>query len=172
VSVADDRATRRWLVTDLLLLALALALVVGVVAFWNGRADAPQSERSATSVRQLAVSEVARAQTEAFLAVDHRDMDAVVAQVLGGATGEFAAEYVADEDELVRSVRRSRTVVTSVARAIGVGELAEDRAVVLVAADTQVRTRQRPPQLRKHRLRVEVVREDERWLVSQLEFVR
>lgn len=170
--MAEDPAGRRWLVIDVLLLLVALALVIGVVALWNGRTDAPQTQRSETSVRQLAVSEVARAQTEAFLAVDHRDMDAVIAQVLAGATGDFAAEYAADEDDLVRSARRSRTVATSAARAIGVGELEDDRAVVLVAADSRVQTRQNPPELRKHRLRVEVVREGERWLVSELEFVR
>lgn len=170
--MAEQRATRRWLVADLLLLALALALAAMLAISWTG--TRAQAEPGPESMRHLAVSQVARAQAEAFLAVDHRDMDTVVQRVLDGATGDFAEEYAAGEADLVASVTRSRTVAESSARALGVAELDEDRAVVLVAADSEIRTREggQETELRKHRLRLEVVREGERWLVSELGFVR
>lgn len=167
----EGHVRRRWVVIDLVLLALALALVALVVLTLRAGAEAP--ERTAESARHLAVSEVARQQAVAFLSVDHRDMDTVAEQVLTLASGDFAETYAADLDELVASVRRDRTVVASSARAVGVGELDERRAVVLVAADSEVRgARSEEPTLRRDRLRMELVREDERWLVSELEFVR
>ena len=167
----DGHVGRRWVVIDLVLLALVLALVAVLATALRPGAAAPT--RSAESSRQLAVSEVARQQAIAFLSVDHRDMDAVSERVLGLATGELARTYAEEEDELVARVERDRTVVTSSARAVGVGELQDGRAVVLVAADSEVRdVRDEEPRLRRDRLRLEVVREGERWLVSELEFVR
>lgn len=121
--------------------------------------------------------EVAAAAQEmalAFLRVDHRDMEPVVAAVLDRATGDFAEEYATQRGRLVSEAQRTRAVATPEVVASGVVELDGGEATVLVAADSLVRnagTRDEP-RPRAYRLRLELVRVDGRWLTSSLEFVR
>lgn len=120
-----------------------------------------------------AVAAAARAETLAFLTVDHRDMDALTARVLAGATGEFERQYAARVGELVRRAERTRSVAAGEVVALGVGELDGDSAVVHVAADSRVQDRDTRgrPRTRYHRLRLDLVREGDEWLVSRLQFV-
>jgi Mce-associated membrane protein len=58
--------------------------------------------------------------------------------------------------------------------ALGVGDLDEDSATVLVAANSTVANTGTSPEgeRRYYRLRLELVREDDRWLTSDVQFVR
>ena len=117
-----------------------------------------------------AVATAARAETLAFLAVDPRDMDAVAERVLAGATGEFARQYDASLDDLVRQARRRGTVTTGRVVALGVAELDAGSAVVHVAADSAEEGTV-SARVRHHRLRLDLVRDGDDWLVSTLQFV-
>lgn len=166
--------SRRWAVVDLVLLCLALVLlgVLLVVRPGTGGPELAPAARAA-SAQQREATRAAGTEVLAFLQVDHRDMDAVVERVLAAATGDFREEYAAGRVELVRSVERRSATVEASLRAVGLAEVDGDRAVATVAADSVLvddRTGA-DGRLRKHRLRVELVKQDDRWLVSALEFV-
>lgn len=171
------RATaRRWVLVDGALVLLALVLAVTVVVVWTREAPAAAGDEPAqrTSAVYREVTAAATEQAAAFLEVDHRDMEAVTERVLAGATGDFAEQYAASRERLVARVERARAVVTSATRVVGVAELDDQRAVVLVAADSAVRDRDtgEEEELRKHRMRLVLEQEDDAWLVSELGFAR
>lgn len=167
---------RGWGGANVVLAVLATALLVGAVLVWARPATGGTGDPAARALsrQQWEVTEAAGAEVEAFLSVDHRAMDEVVARVERGATGDFAEEYADGRDELVRSTRASRAVSTAVVRAVALGEVTTERADVLVAADARVTNRDSgdEAQLRRHRLRLELVQRDDRWLVERLEFVQ
>lgn len=146
-----------------------VALVAGIVVLL-GR-DEPADERLTAAHHDVAAA--ASAEALAFLTVDHRTMDVVVERVLDGATGEFREQYESQSRRLTREATRTRATSAGEVVALGVSELDDDSATVLVAANSTVsNTRTEEPQVRYYRLELGLVREDERWLTSTLRFVR
>lgn len=147
---------------------VALLVAIGLVATSTGDVD------DGLSTAQREVAAAARAEAVAFLTVDHEDMDAVVDAVLAGATGDFAEQYAAQRDTLVSEAERTEATSTGEVVALGVGDLDDDSATVLVAANSTVTNSGTGAegQVRYYRLRLDLVREDGRWLTSAVEFVR
>ena len=147
---------------------VALLVAIGLVATSTGDVD------DGLSTAQREVAAAARAEAVAFLTVDHEDMDAVVDAVLAGATGDFAQQYAAQRDTLVSEAERTEATSTGEVVALGVGDLDDDSATVLVAANSTVTNSGTGAegQVRYYRLRLDLVREDGRWLTSAVEFVR
>jgi Mce-associated membrane protein len=141
--------------------------LVRAVTDWDGRAGGE------LSVRHREVAAAARRHVLAFLDVDHRDTGDRIDRVLEGATGEFARQVATSRDRLARTARRNRSVSTGTVVAVGVGDLDRDSAVVFVAADSRVRDDRTDgdTRTRRHRLRLDLVREDGRWKTSRLEFL-
>lgn len=167
----------RALTAVLILLVVVTGVAVVVVEDGRDRAlDALTLWRSDSDLttQHREVAAAAEGLALAFLSVDHRDMDALVDAVLAGATGDFAADYAAERDRLVREARRARAVSVAKVVAVGVVEQDADTATVLVAADTVVRNRSTDKLgvARYYRLRLELVRDGERWLTEGVEFVR
>ena len=157
----------------LVLLALALAVTVGLLVATDATAT-PRDARATTLSRAHAqVAEAARTETLAFLTVDHRDMDPLIAAVLDGATGPFKEQYAREGSELKASVRRTRASSSGRVLSVGVGRVSGGRAVVYVAADARVAnaSTKGTTQPRYYRLRLTMVREGQRWLTSNLKFV-
>jgi Mce-associated membrane protein len=154
---------------------IALALVAtSVVLLGKGASASPGEGRAQSLSRQYAaVSRAARAETLAFLDVDYRHMDPLVTKVLAGATGSFKAQYQKSTATLKASAERSRAVSTGRVAQVGISEIGDRRAVVLVAADAQVtnRTTKGSPQPRYYRLRLTLERHGGTWLTSDLRFV-
>jgi len=170
-----------WLLRTMAALLALLVLLTGVasVAVLDGRerlegALTPWRTDSELTTRHRDVAAAGEELALAFLSVDHRDMDALVDTVLAGSTGEFARQYAAERDRLVREARDARAVSAAEVVAVGVDDLDEDSATVLVAADTVVRNRTTAEraEARYYRLRLDLVLEDGRWLVQDVEFVR
>lgn len=153
-----------------------VALSLGAVLMALVAAIAFVATRPAGELTQVHREVAAAAEREvvAFLEVDHRDMEARVDAVMEGATGEFAEQYAARQDELVREAIENRSVSTAEVVAIGVGRLDGDSAEVLVAADTLVSNRRTEERAEPHyyRLRLSMVREGDRWLTAGLQVVR
>lgn len=162
---ARGLAVMSW-VTGVLLVALVATIIVYV-----GSAPAVDEELTAA---QREVAAAARTEALAFLTVDHRSMDPLIDAVLAGATGDFKQQYADERARLVRQAKRSKAVSTGEIVALGVGDLDADSATVLVAANSDVSNTQTDnrPQTRYFRLRLDLVREGERWLTSNVEFVR
>ncbi|MCW2866077.1 MAG: hypothetical protein JWR20_265 [Marmoricola sp.] len=157
----------------LALLLLALVAVATVVVLRAPATGSGDAEATVVSARQRAVVAAARDEAAAFLTVDHRSTPVLAQRVLAGATGGFARSFRAGLADLTASVARSQATARPTLRAVGVRELSASEATVFVAADAQVSNRRTggTEQARYYRLELHLVRQDGRWLTSDLSFV-
>ncbi|PKH41853.1 hypothetical protein CXG46_08320 [Nocardioides alpinus] len=123
---------------------------------------------------QREVAEAARTEALAFLTVDHTDMDPLIDAVLAGATGEFKEQYESQREMLASEAVRTEATSAGEVVALGVGDLDDETATVLIAANSTVTNTSTGSegQVRYYRLRLDLVREDDRWLTSNVQFVR
>ncbi|GAA5119856.1 hypothetical protein GCM10023339_34290 [Alloalcanivorax gelatiniphagus] len=152
-------------------LAVVLAgLLVAIGLVVTSRDDV--DEELTAAHQDVAAS--ARAQALAFLTVDHEDMDPLIDTVLAGATGEFAEQYAAQRERLTREAVRTEATSTPEVVSLGVGDQDERSATVLVAANSTVTNASTSGagEVRYYRLRLDLVREGDRWLTSNVQFVR
>jgi len=159
----------RWLAMLVVLLALAAGL--GAALTWRTHGD--RAVAATREERYGAVLAAADAEVTAFvnLRYDHasRSLDAVAR----GATGDFRDHYARSAATVVRVLERNRSVMTGRVVWSGVSQLSGDRATVIAATTgtvSNVRTHGKD-QARDFRFRVSLVREDGRWLTSDIEFV-
>lgn len=158
----------RWLVGGLAVALVALLVAIGVVL------SSRESVDDELTAAQQDVAAAARAEALAFLTVDHTDMDPLIDAVLAGATGDFAKEYAAQRETLTSEAIRTEATSTGEVVALGVGALDDTSATVLLAANSTVSNTATGDegQVRFYRLRLDLVREDGRWLTTDVEFVR
>ncbi len=158
----------RWMIGCLAVVLVALLVGIGLVATARGSVD------DDLTTAQREVAEAARAEAVAFLTVDHRDMEPLIDAVLDGATGDFAEQYASQRERLTSEAVRTEATSTGEVVALGVGDLDDDSATVLVAANSTVTNSSTDSlgQVRYYRLRLDLVREGERWLTSNVQFVR
>ena len=162
-----ERAVR-WVAGGLAVVLVALLVAIGLVVTRQDDGDA------GLTAAQQDVAGAARREALAFLTVDHRDMDPLVDAVLDGATGGFAKQYAAQRETLTSEAVRTEATSTPEVVALGVGDQDEESATVLIAANSTVTNTGTGTdgQVRYYRLRLRLVREDDRWLTSDLQFVR
>ena len=158
----------RWVAGGLAVVLVALLVAIGLVVTRQDDGDA------GLTAAQQDVAGAARREALAFLTVDHRDMDPLIDAVLDGATGGFAKQYASQRETLTSEAVRTEATSTPEVVALGVGDQDEESATVLVAANSTVTNTGTGAdgQVRYYRLRLRLVREDDRWLTSDLQFVR
>ncbi len=158
----------RWVAGGLAVVLVALLVAIGLVVTAQDDVDA------GLTTAQQEVAGAARREALAFLTVDHRDMDPLIDAVLDGATGGFAKQYASQRETLTSEAVRTEATSTPEVVALGVGDQDDDEATVLVAANSTVTNAGTGAegQVRYYRLRLRLVREDDRWLTSDLQFVR
>ena len=156
------------MVVGLAVALVALLVAIGLVVTSQDAVD------DDLTTAQREVAEAARVEALAFLTVDHTDMDPLIDAVLAGATGDFAEQYESQRDTLTSEAIRTEATSTGEVVALGVGDLDDDSATVLVAANSTVTNTSTGSegQVRYYRLRLDLVREGERWLTSNVQFVR
>lgn len=152
---------------DLLLGALVLALVAGGLAL-----GAKWTEARETEERYAAVLDAARAEALAFTTLDHRSVEEDTARVLEGATGSFKRQFEASLDQLTELATQNESVSKGKVLSAGVVSADADSARVVVVADSTVSNVNTPsPQPRHYRIQMDLVRQGDQWLASDLEFV-
>jgi Mce-associated membrane protein len=158
----------RWVAGGLAVVLVGLLVAIGLVVTRQDDVDA------GLTAAQQDVAGAARREALAFLTVDHRDMDPLIDAVLDGATGGFAKQYASQRETLTSEAVRTEATSTPEVVALGVGDQDEESATVLVAANSTVTNAGTGAegQVRYYRLRLRLVREDDRWLTSDLQFVR
>ncbi len=163
-----DARGGRWVISGLAVVLVGLLVTIGVLVASRESADGGLAD----SHREVA--EAARTEALAFLAVDHTDMDPLIDAVLAGATGGFEKQYESQRDTLTSEAIRTEATSTGEVVALGVGYLDDESANVLVAANSTITNTSTggEGQVRYYRLRLVLVREGDRWLTSNLEFVR
>ena len=158
-----------------MLLLLALVLVVtAVLLFTEGAAATPGDSRAEALSREYEqVTAAARKETLAFLTVDYKNMDPLIAKVLAGATGTFKEQYDDAKGTLKSTAQQGKSTATGEVKAVGIGDIDSDTAVVFVAADGSVtnKSTKGKAQPRYYRFKLTMVHKGDTWLTSDLQFV-
>ncbi len=157
-------------------LAVILAALIGWLALFafRGSAAAPGSTPAEGKAQEYAdITRAARAETLAFLAIDHTKMDELTARVLTGATGAFRKQYQASEKSLKEAAISQNSVSKGRVDEVGLSEVDTDSASVFVAAGSKVSNKGTAGKVedRSWRIKLTMAKEGSRWLVSALEFV-
>ncbi|MCW2832334.1 MAG: hypothetical protein JWN68_287 [Nocardioides sp.] len=158
---------------NLVLMVLGLALVAAVAFLQAEESTATASEAELHDQRSLDVTMAATAQVQAFLGIDHRNVDAQAQVVLDGATGEFEQQYAEELDSLRRSARAQESTAEATVLEVGISDIDATTATVIVAADTDVTSKATDGKSRTvpWRIQLDMVREGDRWLTAGLQFV-
>lgn len=166
---------RSWGLVNGVLGVLLVALVVTTVYFVvRGPREDPGAVSAAAVSREYdAVTAAARQETEAFLTVDYQDMAPTIKRVLSGATGQFKKEYKKAEVNLRSAAQQSKATSKGTVRAVGIGDLDRDSAIVYVAADSTVSNKStgHKPEPRYYRFQLNMTKVGGTWLTANLQFV-
>jgi Mce-associated membrane protein len=159
----------RWLAMLVVLLVLAAGL--GAALSWRTHTD--RADAATRQERYGDVLEAAGTEVTAFVNMRYDRASDSVDAVAAGATGEFRDHYVRSARKEIRVLERNRSLMTGRVVWSGVVAISPDRASVIVATTGTVSNRRTAgaPQARAFRFRVSLVREDGRWLTSNIEFV-
>lgn len=156
--------------TRLVTIGSAVALIAAITAVaitgwrWYQRDQLDRAHTAAlAAARQFTVD---------FVSISAATVDKDIERVTAGATGDFHDEYTRGKAQVRAAVVENEVQSQgSVLRAALVsGD--HDSAVVLVAIDATVKNVKAPEGRPSHyRIKVDLVKEKDRWLVSRLEFV-
>ena len=159
------------LALGVLVVLLAAGVVVGGLYVASERDD--RSRAAAAQERYGEVLAAARKEIEAFVNIDYRDAQKSIDAVAAGATGEFAKQYDTSTKDVVKILTRAKSVMDGKVVWAGVVDADRDSATVIVATTGTVSNTQtgNEPVARQFRIKTDLVREDGRWLTSNVEFV-
>jgi Mce-associated membrane protein len=165
--------SRRGLHIGLYVLALLLgcAVVFGGVLVHQERED---RQRAATEQERYGeVLAAARKEIEAFVNIDYNDAQKSIDAVADGATGDFAKQYDTSTKDVVKILTRAKSVMEGKVLWAGVVDVDSDSASVVVATTGTVAntSTDNKPVARQFRIKVDLVREDDAWKTSNVEFV-
>jgi Mce-associated membrane protein len=151
------------------LLALGVLALAVAGAAWSG--FRLWSRHSVERDHAAAVA-AARQFTIDFVSISASTVDSDLQRVTTGATGDFADEYARGKTQVRAAVVENEVRSDGTVLRAGLVSGDSDSAVVLVAVDATVSNVKAPQGRAAHyRIKVDLVKEDGRWLVSKLEFV-
>lgn len=157
---------QRWRVIAIPLALVAIALVLAALVTVLGvrlASDSGADEPALVAARQTVTD---------LLTIDPGTADETMRRLSGGATGEFGDQVSDRSGTFAGAIRDAKVSSTGTVSSAAVAERGPGRAVVLVAAESTVRNAQVPDgEPRQYRMRLTVEEDDDRWLVSRLEFV-
>ncbi|WP_328990873.1 hypothetical protein OG394_31880 [Kribbella sp. NBC_01245] len=151
-----------WALSVLLVVALA-GLVVAVVAL---------RQQDTRNDRRLTVMQSARQITHDFTTYKYDTWDADAQRVIDGSTGQFKQEFSNAAGSLKTTVVSGKVTSTGEVLEAAVQSVDTDSAQILVVADAVVNNAGQDGAKRRHyRIKLEMVREGDRWLVADLQAV-
>lgn len=159
------------------LLLLVLGLVLGAtlaVLLTRGSAALPgETEAEQRGQQYVEVSRAAAAQVQAFLAIDHEQVDEQAQTVLDSATGDFKQQYADELDSLKQSAEEQQSKAVASVLEVGISDIDATTAKVFVAANTEVTSKSTDGEARTvpWRIQLDMEKVDGRWLTSGLQFV-
>lgn len=165
--------TRRIVVVALaavLVLALASAVFSGVRAHQLRGTESAANDALVDTAATAAVVEQVSASLKAVFSYDHTRLERTEHAMDVALIGEAAAEYQREFDTAAQQAKRRKLVKAATVRAIGVRELADGRATVLVFLDQQVRRQGSAPTSSTATLDVTALRDNDGvWRISDIE---
>lgn len=164
---ADPDRSHGYLAVLVLLTVVAVVLVgVGVILGLKVMQNDAEQARRQNAVRTA--GEVALKLTT----IDHRNAEGELAQLRTLTTPQFAEQFGIRSHAFADTLAQSRIVSTGQVTSAGLEQLADRSARVLVAVRATVRDGGAPQgEPRSYQLGVDLQRQDDRWLVSNVEFL-
>ncbi|MFC6043868.1 hypothetical protein ACFP8W_00920 [Nocardioides hankookensis] len=160
---------------NVVLYVFALLLACGVIigGFYVARAHQDRQRAAAEQERYGDVLAAARKETEAFVNIDYQDAQASIDAVAAGATGDFAKQYDTSTKDVVKILTQAKSVMEGKVLWAGVVDTDKDSATVIVATTGTVANTStgNKPVARQFRIKLDLVREDDAWKTSNVEFV-
>lgn len=159
--------SRRGRITVALLTVATLALIALDLVFWLQ----VQGNSDQDSQRQEAMA-VAKQQAITLISVNPKNVEQNMRQLLENSTGEFRKQFEAAAPTFEKVIREGAVDSKASVAEAGVISASDSRVRVLVAVNSSVhnaKTDKGEP--RRYRLRVDVQKEADRWLVSSMMFV-
>lgn len=150
----------------IVLAVLVLLLVSAVATSWMWL-----SGRSAEADR-TAAADAASSASVALTSINFGTADQDIKRVIDAGTGEFGDLFRQNLDPYVHMVRDSKVTSRGEVTSVAVSRADARSAQVLVAMRSSVQNASSPQeQQRLYRMKLDMVKEGDRWLVSKLEFV-
>ena len=151
-----------WALSVLLVIALAGA-TIAVVALRKQSADDSEREGAMKAGRQLALD---------FTTYDYKTWDADSKRVLDDSTGQFKQEFQAGIDSVKADVLTNKATSKGDVKEAAVVSNDKDSAQVLVIVNAVVtNTASADGVERRYRIKLDMVREKDRWLTADLQVV-
>lgn len=151
-----------WALSVLLVVALA-GLVVAVVAL---------RQQDTRNDSRMSVMQAARQMTHDFTTYKYDTWDADAQRVIDGSTGQFKQEFSDAAGSVKTSVVSGKVTSTGEVLEAAVQSIDTDSAQILMVADAVVTNAAQDGAKRRHyRIKLEMVREGDRWLVADLKAV-
>ena len=164
-AAAPTVTPRRW--PRRVLAAVVVLLVLGSSTVAALAVRAVHSRDALATARDQAAA-AARSEATAMTSYDYRTVDADFAAVAANATGTFKTDFSATSAKLVPMVTKAKAVATGTVRDVAVEQATRGAATVLVFVDQTVTG---STQSLTSRLRMTLVRDHGRWLVSAIDLV-
>ncbi|WP_162907136.1 hypothetical protein [Allorhizocola rhizosphaerae] len=148
--------------------AVVMVVAVGATGFAGWR----WYERGAVERSHAAALAAARQFTVDFVSISAATVDKDIERVVGNSTGDFHNEYTRGRAQVRAAVVENEVSSQGNVLRSALVSGDNDSAVVLVAVDANVKNVKAPAGRPSHyRIKVDLVKENDRWLVSRLEFV-
>ena len=167
VPPTGDHRPPRWpyVVANVLAVLLLAGVAAAGVLFVR-----VQDANAASAARREAVA-AARSHAQAILSYDYRTLDADFARAGKALTGTFKKDYARTTSTVVRSsAGQYHVVVKADVTAASVVQASAHRAVVLLYVDqTTTSTRLEGPKVDLNRVRMTLVEQNGKWLVSAVD---
>ncbi len=151
-----------WALSVLLVFALAAA-TLSVIALQKQRQDKALREGAMKSARQLALD---------FTTYDYQTWDADSKRVLDNSTGQFRQEFESGIQAVKTDVAANKATSKGEVKEAGLVSGDKDSAEVLVIVNALVtNTASTDGVERRYRIKLDMVREKDRWLTADLQVV-
>ncbi|MFF0265064.1 hypothetical protein [Kribbella sp. NPDC004536] len=158
----NGRLLLAWALSVLLVVALA-GLTLSVVALRKQRADDAERDGAMKAARQLALD---------FTTYDYQTSNADFQRVIDESTGQFKQEFQAGIDAVRTEVVENKATSKGDVKEAGVVSNDKDSAQVLVIVNAVVtNTASTTGTERRYRIKLDMVREKNRWLTADLQVV-
>jgi Mce-associated membrane protein len=162
VIASKGRLILAWALSVLLVVALA-GLTLSVVALRRQSAAEAQREGAMKAARQLALD---------FTTYDYKTWDADSKRVLDDSTGQFKQEFQSGIDAVKTDVATNKATSKGDVKEAAVVSNDKDSAQVLVIVNAVVtNTASTDGVERRYRIKLDLVREQDRWLTADLQVV-
>jgi Mce-associated membrane protein len=140
----------------------------------EGTVSAMDPAPKAEQVRAAAQIEAATKMATAFLNLDHENVEANIEAVKSLATGAFLRQYSKAAKDLIDLIRLAKATQTGEVEWAGLVAGDDDSADVIVATNGTVANKETEfePVARTYRLQLHLDLVDDRWLTSDLQYVR